>query len=424
MKTKVAAIYGKGDIRIREFELPKITDNELLVNVISDSICLSTWKAAMLGSEHKRVPDNLEEHPIIAGHECAGIIVEVGKNLQNRYHKGQRFVLQPAMGLPSGYSAGYSYEYFGGNATYMIIPEIAINLDCVLPYEGSYFAAASLAEPMSCIIGAYNANYHTTPYVYEHRMGTKPQGNLALLACAGPMGIGAIDYAINGGIQPKRIVVVDIDETRLAQAEKLLPKELAASKGIELHYINSAKLDNPQQELMHITDNEGFDDVFVYAAVPSVIELADNILGEDGCLNFFAGPTDKNFKVPFNFYNVHYGSTHIVGTSGGSTQDMKDAIKLSETGIIQPSFMVTHIGGLDAVPETLLNLPNIPGGKKLIYNGVTMPLTAITDFAEKGKTDPLFKELAYLVAETHGIWNEQAEHYLLKHFGVDIGESV
>lgn len=64
---------------------------------------------------------------------------------------------------------------------------------------------------------------------------------------------------------------------------------------------------------------------------------------------------------------------------------MKEAIALSATGQLQPSFMVTHIGGLDAVPETVLNLPDIPGGKKLIYNGVTMPLTAIADFAEKGK---------------------------------------
>lgn len=53
MKTKVAAIYGKRDVRLRVFELPEITDNELLVSVISDSVCLSTWKAALLGSEHK-----------------------------------------------------------------------------------------------------------------------------------------------------------------------------------------------------------------------------------------------------------------------------------------------------------------------------------------------------------------------------------
>lgn len=47
MKTKVAAIYGKRDVRLRVFELPEITDNELLVSVISDSVCLSTWKAAL-----------------------------------------------------------------------------------------------------------------------------------------------------------------------------------------------------------------------------------------------------------------------------------------------------------------------------------------------------------------------------------------
>lgn len=200
------------------------------------------------------------------------------------------------MGLPSGYSAGYSYEYFGGNATYMIIPEIAINLGCVLPYHGSYFAAASLAEPMCCIIGAYHANYHTTQYVYEHRMGVKPGGNIALLACAGPMGIGAIDYAINGGIQPSRVVVVDIDDKRLAQVEKLLPVELAASKGIELVYVNTKGMSDPVQMLRALTDDAGFDDVFVYAAVPSVVEMADELLAEDGCMNFFAGPTDKKLQ--------------------------------------------------------------------------------------------------------------------------------
>ena len=249
-------------------------------------------------------------------------------------------------------------------------------------------------------------------------------GNIALLACAGPMGIGAIDYAINGGIQPSRVVVVDIDDKRLAQVQKLLPVELAASKGIELVYVNTKGMSDPVQKLRALTGDVGFDDIFVYAAVPAVVEMADELLAEDGCLNFFAGPTDKNFKVPFNFYNVHYNSTHVVGTSGGSTDDMKEAITLSATGQLQPSFMVTHIGGLDAVPETVLNLPDIPGGKKLIYNGVTMPLTAIADFAEKGKTDPLFKELARLVEETHGIWNEQAEKYQLAQFGVDIGEAA
>ncbi|TQI80629.1 threonine dehydrogenase-like Zn-dependent dehydrogenase [Serratia fonticola] len=421
MKTRVAAIYGENDVRLREFELPPLGDNELLVKVISDSVCLSTWKAAKLGAKHKRVPDDVANHPAITGHECAGIIEQVGKNLQQRFKPGQRFVLQPAMGLPSGYSAGYSYEYFGGNATYMIIPQQAVELGCVLPYEGSYFAAASLAEPMCCIIGAYHANYHTTPYVYEHRMGIKPGGNVALLACAGPMGIGAIDYAINGNIRPAKVVVVDIDAQRLERARLLLPESRAAEKGIELVYFNSREVDNPATVLRELTQSDGFDDVFVYAAVPEVLMLGDALLGEDGCLNFFAGPTDSQFKVPFNFYNVHYASTHIVGTSGGSTGDMLEALQLTAEGRINPSVMITHIGGLDAVPHTIINLPDIPGGKKLIYNFAHMPLTAIADFSELGKDDPFYARLAQLVAESHGVWNEQAERFLLQHFGVETG---
>lgn len=99
MKTKVAAIYGKRDVRLREFELPEITDNELLVSVISDSVCLSTWKAALLGSEHKRVPDDLENHPVITGHECAGVIVEVGKNLTDKYKKRPTFCTATGNGI-------------------------------------------------------------------------------------------------------------------------------------------------------------------------------------------------------------------------------------------------------------------------------------------------------------------------------------
>ena len=49
------------------------------------------------------------------------------------------------------------------------------------------------------------------------------------------------------------------------------------------------------------------------------------------------------------------------------------------------SGLITHIGGLNAVPEATLNLPNIPGGKKLIYTHMEMPLTAILRFQETGE---------------------------------------
>lgn len=417
MKTKAAVLVGKKNIYIREYELPKIGEEELLVKIISNSICLSTYKAAIQGEEHKRVPEDVAQHPAITGHEFCGIIQQVGEKLKDRFQPGEKFVLQPAMGLESGYSAGYSYEYFGGNATYCIIPKIAVDLGCVLPYKGDYFANASLAEPMSCIIGAFHATYHTTPYVYEHQMGIKKDGLMALLGCAGPMGIGAIDYAVNGPVRPKMAVVVDIDEERLRRAQSLITPEHAAKNGVELKYVNTRDLDGVSY-LRGLTGGKGYDDVFVFAPVAALIEEADDILGNDGCLNFFSGPTDHRFKAPFNFYNVHYEGTHIVGTSGGSAQDMMESLDLSSRGKINPSFMITHIGGINAVPDTILNLPKIPGGKKLIYPHIEMELTAIEDFEKLGKENELFRKLHEICRSHNGIWCQEAEACLLNYYHV------
>lgn len=417
MKTTAAVLSGKNKVYIREFELPEIGEEELLVKVISNSVCLSTYKAAIRGEEHKRVPEDISEHPVITGHEFCGIIEKVGSGLKERFKEGEKFVLQPAMGLESGYSAGYSYEYFGGNATYCIIPKVAIDLGCVLPYKGNYFANASLAEPMSCIIGAFHATYHTTQYVYEHHMGIRENGNMALLGCAGPMGMGAIDYAVNGPRRPKMVVVVDIDEKRLERAKELITPEHARKMGVKLIYVNTTGKDAVSY-LKELSSGRGYDDVFVFAPVPALVEQGDDILATDGCLNFFSGPTDSQFKVPFNFYNVHYEGTHIVGTSGGSTGDMLESLELSHQGEINPSFMVTHIGGLNAAPSTILNLPKIPGGKKMIYPHIQMELTAIEDFEKLGKDNALFAELDKICKRKHGIWCEEAEEYLLSYYHV------
>jgi hypothetical protein len=165
---------------------------------------------------------------------------------------------------------------------------------------------------------------------------------------------------------------------------------------------------------MEISGGTGYDDVFCFAPVAPVVEQADDILAFDGCLNFFAGPSKAPFKAPFNFYDVHYNQSHVVGTSGGNNDDMKEALVMLSAGL-DPAGLVTHIGGLNAVIDTTLNLPSIPGGKKLIYTHIEMPLTAIADFAEKGKTSPVFARLADICAAHNGLWSVEAENYLLAH---------
>ena len=410
MKTKAVRLYGKNDLRLEEFELPEIKEDEILAKVMTDSICMSSYKAAYQGPDHKRVPNNVADNPIIIGHEMCGELVQIGKKYEGKFHEGQRFSLQANINHPDlPYAApGYSFKYVGGNAQYIVIPKEIMEMDCLLIYNGASFFQGSLAEPVSCIIGAFHAMYHTKMGSYVHHMEIKEGGNMAVLAGVGPMGLGAIDYAVNQPIKPKKLVVTDINDARLARAEEIYSKDWAASQGVELIYVNTGNVADPVAHLKSLVDGDGYDDVFVFAPVKPVIEQGDAILGLDGCLNFFAGPTDKQFSATFNFYNVHYAATHVVGTSGGNTEDMKEALAMSASGQLNPASMVTHIGGLDSAAETTLNLPNIPGGKKLIYTGIKMPLTAIDDFEKEG-----YSELAEICKGNKGLWCKAAEDYLL-----------
>lgn len=413
MITKAVRIHGKMDVRLDEVQLPEIGDDGVRIRINCDSLCMSSYKAAVEGGDHKRVPDRCDLTPTILGHEFCGDIVEVGKNWQHKYKVGDKFVIQPAHYHNGSLMApGYSYEFCGGDTQYANVPIETLLENCLLPYESDTYYYGSLAEPLSCVIGTFHAMYHTTGGSYVHEMGIKEGGKMALLASAGPMGLAALDYAIHCDRRPSLLVVTDVDEARLARAASIYTVEEAAKFGIELHYVNT-RMENATEYLRGLTGDTGYDDVVCFAPIPVVIEQADDILGRDGCLNFFAGPTDSKLKAPFNWFNVHYQSTHVVGTCSGNTSDMIEAIEMMNAGRLNPSALVTHIGGLNAAVETTLNLPKIPGGKKLIYTQIDMPLVAIADFEELGKTDPMFAELDRLCKANNNLWNPEAEKYLL-----------
>ena len=176
-------------------------------------------------------------------------------------------------------------------------------------------------------------------------------------------------------------------------------------------------MEDPVAELRAITEGIGYSDVFVYAPVKSIAEMGDRLLAVDGCLNFFAGPTDTQFSANMNLYNCHYARTKIMGSTGGNTDDMKEAIAKSAAGEINSAVMVTHVGGIDSIVETTNNLPNIPGGKKLAYIQFDMPMTAIEDFGKLGEQDPFYKELDACCKRHRGLWSKEAEDMLFEHFG-------
>lgn len=411
MKTTAVRLHGAMDLRLETFELPAITADEVLMRVESDTVCASTYKAVKQGSAHKRVPEDIAEHPVIVGHEMCGTIEQVGENLKGQWKVGQRVVIQPALKLESGYDPGYSYRYIGGNSTYSVVPKIVLERGCLVPFEGDSFFKGSLVESLGCVLRAYKGCYHTDYSNYIRTDGAKRGGRLAILGGAGPMGIGAVALAA-GYAGVGQVVVTDINAERLAYAEAKFTPEAAKKQGTELIYLNTAGIEDPVAKLRELSGG-GFDDVFVMVPSPALFSMAEAICREDGCVNFFAGPAVHDLPGSLNLYRVHYDGIHVVGTAGSIPEDTVDVIRLIENGAVDPSALISHILGLKDVPGAIYAMEKPSGAKKVCYPHLDIPMIAIDELGEWGKKDPLYAELDRIVKENGGLWCAEAERYLL-----------
>jgi threonine dehydrogenase-like Zn-dependent dehydrogenase len=414
MKTKAVRIYGVRDLRLEEFELPKMGEDEIAAHIVTDSLCMSTYKVANQGAKHKKLPNDLENNPVIMGHEFCGVIDAVGKKWQHLYKPGDKFVAQPNLGRADTFSLGYSFPYVGGEATRVIFMNEAMEKGCLLSYKGESFFEGALVEPLSCVIAGFKANFHLRDRNdYDHTMGIKEGGAMAILGGTGPMGSLAIDYAMHGKKRPSVLVVTGSTKEKLERSKELYPPEEAAKNGVTLHYVLTPKQSDFTDEVRALTPGQkGFDDIFLMVAQEDMVTKAESLLAYDGCLNFFAGPADSAFSARMNFYNLHYNATHFVGTSGSNTQDMIDAITCIEEKTVNLAKIATHILGLNDVCDSILKIPELPGGKKIVYSQKNYPLTDVQQFS--GETE-MERHLKELVEQNNGLWSAEAESYFLEH---------
>ena len=124
MKTLALRLYGENDLRLERFDLPEITDDEILADIVTNSICMSDYKATIQGANHKRVPKDIATHPIILGHEFCGKLLKVGKNWQHKFHVGQKYGVQPQLNIPGHehWAPGYSFRWIVVDASLIVIP--------------------------------------------------------------------------------------------------------------------------------------------------------------------------------------------------------------------------------------------------------------------------------------------------------------
>ena len=298
-------LYGAGldnfgrDSKPEKFPVPEPGDDQLLVRIDSVSMCFSDVKILKQGGSHPKLYNrDLANDPSRLGHEVSLTIIKVGKDLQDKYHPGQRLAVQPDI-YQQGKSTAYGYTIPGGLIQYHLIGPEVLETDagaCLLPLsEGIGYVASSLFEPWGCVIAAYTQRRRLTP---------KEGGTMWIVGTPGD----TKDYQFNQYLDaPARFVLTDVPDSVRALVEAT-GKEILERKAVTNEMI--------QPLAQELTDGAGFDDIVVLApsSAERVSEIA-KVIARRGTMNM-VGDTPLDGLVQTDVGRLHYDYIAFLGTQG------------------------------------------------------------------------------------------------------------
>jgi L-iditol 2-dehydrogenase len=319
---KAAVFSGVGKIETRERETPRIGDSDILLKVGAATMCGTDLK--ILGNGHFKIREGEQR---ILGHEFAGEIVEIGRNVVG-YRKGQRVAVGPNVGcgtcrycrmgkthLCPDYDA-FGISRDGAFAEYVLIHDKAIQQGNLVPIAANLsFEEAALAEPLSCCYNAWRS------------VDTRP-GDAVLIVGLGPMGILHLQLQKLAGAGT--VMVADIAETRLGMAE---------AYGADL-LINSAK-EGLEEAVLRSTGGIGADVVITAVPVPAIQQQSVRLAARQGRINLFGGLPKGKELVEIDTNLIHYRGIVLTGTTGASLEDYERSLRLIEQGKIDVASLIT-----------------------------------------------------------------------------------
>jgi len=381
---RAVTLRGKGweNLSVTTIPVPDPNDNQLLARVDCAGICTSLLKIIAQGPSHPMMYGwNLKDYPAILGDEGSITLVRIGKNLKEKFHEGERYVLQPSVNhsptfrkyfYPNNgegiYKVGAGYTLPGHLAEYILITEDEIDADCLIkiPNLSIPFAHAAIAEPLSCCISAQEHHLHLLSDDLKSRReikrGVLNDGILVIIG-AGMMGRMNLDIAISS--MPSVIIVSDFIKERLEIVEGLF-RERTERLNINLVLSDPDKL---EQLIQEYSSGKGADDVIVAVGNKKAVEDAQFLVGRGGVLDIFGGLARNDDQINLSTGRVHYDEISIVGSSGGIPWDIKRAIELISDQKIEPSAHIMRVCNLEDVPEVL----NLMQDKKLDGKAIVYP---------------------------------------------------
>ncbi len=320
---KAAIYHGPNDIRVEDVPKPKAGNREIIVKVLSASICGTDLR--IFHGNHRMYPEGTKRIP---GHEVVGSISELGKDVEG-YSIGQKVFIAPNMGcghcehcingnnnLCKNYDA-IGVTINGGFAEYMKVPANSIDQgNVILISEEVDPAVAALLEPFACVLRGQNA------------LNIKP-GDIVLIIGAGPIGVMHTKLA---KVRGAGLVIVSEPITDRAEQVKRMGADLVVNPLEE----------NLENIIIEKTSNHGADVIIVAAPVHGAQESALNLAAVGGRINFFGGLPKDRPTINFNSNLVHYKELLITGTTACSTADCWQASQMVNQGLVDLSELVSE----------------------------------------------------------------------------------
>jgi len=322
--TMLAVVYhGPNDLRIENVPVPQIGKDEILVKVISASICGTDLR--IYHGNHRMYPPGTVRIP---GHEVVGTIEQIGEEVKG-YKVGQRVFCAPNTGcghclqcitgnnnLCANYNAiGVTSD--GGFAEYVRIPANSVHQGNVIPVSESIDpAVAALIEPFACVLRGQKA-LHINP------------GEIVLILGAGPIGIMHIKLAKAQGAG--LVIVSEPIPERAVQAGQMGADRVVDPTSEDLKII--------LQDLSH---GHGADAIIVAAPSHAAQESTLDLAAIGGRINFFGGLPKDSPRINFNSNLVHYKELVITGTTACSTADCVQAAQIFNSGLVDLSDIISQ----------------------------------------------------------------------------------
>jgi L-iditol 2-dehydrogenase len=331
---RAALLYGKEDLRVEELPVPEIAAGEVLLRVKAAAICGTDIRMYRNGAKGVG-----PQSPLVLGHELSGMVARVGKEVHGvqGLAEGARVAVAPNMGCgtcdacvsgntqlcDNGFRA-FGINLPGGFAEYVRIPAEAVRQGNLCPVAPEVsFAAAALAEPLSCVYNAFE------------RCAVRP-GDRVLIIGAGPIGLMHAKLARLGGAA--KVVLNDLSEERLAICKQLEPslETVAGEVG---------------ERIMSLTGGRGADVVITACPAPEAQVTALKVAAMNGRVLFFGGLPADRAVVGLDTNLVHYRQLTVTGTTRQSLRQYRAVLRLIEDGLLRVDDLVSARWPVDSIRE-------------------------------------------------------------------------